>query len=82
MELNLSKSYDFLKPEEVKERIHILGCGSVGSTIAELFVRFGLTKLTLYDFDKVEPKNLANQLYLREHIATVFSVPICSRRYS
>ena len=68
--LNLSKSYDFFKPEEVRERIHIIGCGSVGSTVAELLARFGLTKLTLYDFDTVEPKNLANQLYRQEHIGT------------
>ena len=66
--LNLSKSYDFFKLEEVRERIHIIGCGSVGSTVAELLTRFGLTKLTLYDFDTVEPKNLANQMFRQEHI--------------
>jgi tRNA A37 threonylcarbamoyladenosine dehydratase len=66
--LNLAKSYDFFKPEDCKERIHIIGCGSVGSTVAELLARFGLTKITLYDFDKVEPKNLANQLFTQEHI--------------
>ena len=66
--LNLAKSYDFFQPEEVRERIHIIGCGSVGSTVAELLARFGLTKLTLYDFDIVEPKNLANQMFRQEHI--------------
>jgi len=66
--LDLSKSYTFFKPEEVKERIHIIGCGSVGSTVAELLARFGLTKLSLYDFDIVEPKNLANQLFRQEHV--------------
>jgi len=66
--LNLSKSYDFFKPEEVKERIHIIGCGSVGSTVAELLARFGLTKFVLYDFDTVEPKNLANQMFRQEHV--------------
>jgi len=66
--LNLSKSYDFFKPEVVQERIHIVGCGSVGSTVAELLARFGLTKLTLYDFDIVEPKNLANQMFRQEHV--------------
>ena len=66
--MNLSKSYDFFKPEEVKERIHIIGCGSVGSSVAELLVRFGLTKITLYDFDTVEPKNLVNQMFRQEHI--------------
>ncbi|MCL2500734.1 MAG: ThiF family adenylyltransferase [Defluviitaleaceae bacterium] len=67
--LNLAKSYDFFKPERVKERIHIIGCGSVGSTVAELLVRFGLTKLTLYDFDRVEPHNLANQLFRQSHVS-------------
>ncbi|MCL2637905.1 MAG: ThiF family adenylyltransferase [Oscillospiraceae bacterium] len=66
--LNLSKSYDFFKPEDCKERIHIIGCGSVGSTVAELLTRFGLTKLTLYDFDTVEPKNLANQMFWQKHV--------------
>jgi tRNA A37 threonylcarbamoyladenosine dehydratase len=66
--LNLSKSYDFFKPEDCKERIHIIGCGSVGSTVAELLARFGLTKFTLYDFDTVEPKNLANQMFRQEHV--------------
>lgn len=68
MALNLSKSYDFFKPEDCNERIHIIGCGSVGSTVAELLTRFGLTKLTLYDFDVVEPKNLANQMFRQNHI--------------
>jgi molybdopterin/thiamine biosynthesis adenylyltransferase len=66
--LNLSKSYDFFKPEDCNERIHIIGCGSVGSTVAELLARFGLTKITLYDFDTVEPKNLANQMFRQEHV--------------
>jgi len=66
--LSLAKSYDFFQPEQVGERIHILGCGSVGSTVAELLVRFGLRRITLYDFDVVEPKNLANQLFRQEHV--------------
>jgi molybdopterin/thiamine biosynthesis adenylyltransferase len=66
--LSLAKSYDFFKPEACRERLHIIGCGSVGSTLAELLVRFGLTNLTLYDFDKVEPHNLANQLFTQKHV--------------
>jgi len=66
--IDLSKSYDFFKPEDCKERIHIIGCGSVGSTVAELLARFGLTRLVLYDFDTVEPQNLANQMFRQNHI--------------
>lgn len=68
--LNLAKSYDFFRPESCRERIHIIGCGSVGSTLAELLARFGLTNLTLYDFDTVEPHNLANQMFTQKHIGT------------
>lgn len=61
--MNLVKSYDYFKPETVTSRIHIIGCGAVGSTVAENLVRMGLTKITLYDFDTVESKNVANQMY-------------------
>jgi len=66
--LNLAKSYDFFSPESCRERLHIIGCGSVGSTLAELLARFGLTNLTMYDFDAVEPHNLANQMFRQEHV--------------
>lgn len=66
--MNLSKSYDFFNPDLIKERIHIIGCGSVGSTLAELLTRFGLKKFSLYDFDTVEPKNLANQMFFNRQI--------------
>lgn len=68
--MDLSKSYEFFHPEECKERIHIIGCGSVGATVAENLVRFGLTKITLYDFDKVESKNIANQIFTNSDIGT------------
>lgn len=61
--MDLAKSYEFFKPEMCRERIHILGCGATGSTVAENLVRFGLTNLTLYDFDTVEPHNIANQMF-------------------
>lgn len=61
--IDLSKSHDFFQPEKVPQRIHIVGCGAVGATIAENLVRFGLTNLTLWDFDNVEGKNVHNQIY-------------------
>lgn len=66
--MQLSKSIEFFDPETVNRRIHIIGCGSVGSTIAENLVRFGLKKITLYDFDVVEPKNIVNQMFTSEDI--------------
>lgn len=66
--IDLTKSYDFFQPESVNERIHIVGCGSVGATLAENLVRLGLTKITLYDFDRVSPHNLANQIFRQKDI--------------
>lgn len=61
--MDLSRSYAFFQPETVKERIHIIGCGAGGSTVAELLCRLGLTKFSLYDFDVVECVNIQNQMY-------------------
>lgn len=61
--MDLSKSYTYFQPEKIDCRIHIVGCGSVGATVAENLARCGLTKFTLWDFDVVEPKNLANQIF-------------------
>ncbi len=66
--MDLSKSYEFFQPETVQEKIHIIGCGSVGSTIAENLARCGITKMVLYDFDVVEPKNIVNQMFTQEHV--------------
>lgn len=61
--MDLSKSYDFFQPEKDDARIHIVGCGSVGSTVAENLARCGVTNMTLWDFDKVEPHNISNQMF-------------------
>lgn len=61
--MNLSKSYEYFQPEKNSDRIHIIGCGSVGSTVAENLARCGITKFALWDFDTVEPHNLANQMF-------------------
>lgn len=66
--MDLSKSYDFFQPEKDETRIHIIGCGSVGSTIAENLVRCGVTKLTLWDFDMVEPHNIVNQMFRQQDV--------------
>ena len=67
--MNLAKSYTFFKPEMCQERIHIIGCGSIGSTLAENLARFGLgANLSLYDFDHVEEHNIVNQMFTRKDI--------------
>ena len=66
--MDLSKSYDFFQPDKVAQRVHIIGCGSVGSTIAENLARCGVTKFTLWDFDSVEAHNIVNQMFTQEDV--------------
>ena len=66
--MDLSKSYEFFQPEKYDGRIHIIGCGSVGSTLAENLARCGVTKMTLWDFDMVESHNIVNQMFSQQHI--------------
>lgn len=66
--MNLVKSQDYFSPNSVKGRCHIIGCGSVGSTIAVLLARLGITNITLYDFDTVSSHNIANQMFVNSDI--------------
>lgn len=66
--MDLNKSLEFFDPAKVKERCHIIGCGSIGNNVAELLARYGITDIVLWDFDDVEPHNIANQLYTEEDV--------------
>lgn len=66
--MDLAKSYEFFQPEKCQDTIHIIGCGSVGATVAECLARFGLKKFKLYDFDVVERHNIANQIFTEEDV--------------
>lgn len=66
--MDLSKSFEFFNPTEVKEPIHVIGCGSVGSYVATFLARSGLRKLHLWDFDTVESHNIANQNFAYRQI--------------
>lgn len=61
--MNLAKSADFFDPRNFVKDIHILGCGAVGSTIAELLTRLGVESISLYDFDTVGSHNIVNQMF-------------------
>lgn len=48
--------------------IHIVGAGATGSRVFMSLIELGLTNISVYDYDKVEAHNLANQAYMHEHI--------------
>ena len=66
--MDLSKVYDFFQPDKIDGKIHIVGCGSVGSAIAENLARCGVTDFVLWDFDIVEAHTVANQMFTQADI--------------
>lgn len=66
--MNLNKHIDFFNPGNVKAPIHIIGVGALGSRIAEILVRLGLTNIHIWDFDTVDAHNITNQLYFHPQI--------------
>jgi len=54
----------------IKDKINIVGCGSIGSHLAELFARQGVESVELYDFDVVSAHNITNQMFFAEDIGT------------
>lgn len=66
--MNLNKSRDYFNPSNVNGRVHIVGCGSVGSALAENLARCGVSRFTLWDFDKVEAHNIVNQMFTDSQI--------------
>ena len=67
--MNLNKSRDFFDPDMLgNASCHIIGCGAIGSTVAENLARIGVTNFHLWDFDIVNPHNIANQMFFDDQI--------------
>lgn len=62
--VELRNHVEFFDPiNSVKGPIHIIGCGAIGSCVAELIARLGIQTIHLWDFDIVEPHNITNQMF-------------------
>lgn len=69
MNLDLSKHLEFFSPMKlVKDEIHIIGCGAVGSNIAIQLTKLGCDNFYIWDFDTVDPHNVTNQVYNQNDI--------------
>jgi sulfur carrier protein ThiS adenylyltransferase len=56
--------------------VGIAGCGGLGSTLAVALARSGVGKLTLIDFDVVEPSNLNRQQFFVDQIGVPKTVAL------
>ncbi len=64
----IEKFSGLFDPSKVTQPIHLIGCGAIGSTLAVQLARCALNNITLWDYDKVEQVNLANQQFLYSQI--------------
>lgn len=51
-----------------KRRVDVIGVGATGSKLALTLAKLGVMNLHVWDFDTVEPHNLANQAYSQRHL--------------
>ena len=66
-----SKVLEYFDAKLVRKPIHIIGCGAIGSHVAEQLTRIGCENIHLWDFDTVEPKNITNQMFYNDDIGTL-----------
>ncbi len=66
--MDTSKVLEFFDGSAVKSQINIIGCGAIGSHVAEELARIGCENIHLWDFDKVSPHNITNQMFVDSDI--------------
>lgn len=61
---NITRHQDLFQPEMLKDTpVHVIGCGATGGAIALNLVKLGVPEIHLYDMDKIEEHNIANQIF-------------------
>lgn len=62
--LDLNKSLEVFNPDVLDDTpVHVIGCGAIGSHVAECLARLGVNNIHLYDDDVVATHNIANQMF-------------------
>lgn len=79
--LDKNKVLDFFDASKIKAPIHIIGCGAIGSHIAEQLTRMGCEGIHLWDFDTVSPHNITNQMFIQEDINTQKTMAVFNMMY-
>lgn len=67
--MNRSKILEFFDAQRmIKYPVNVIGCGAIGSHVCEQLARMGCEEVHIWDFDKVEPKNIVNQMFFESDI--------------
>lgn len=68
--MDLLRQFSFFNPIDIKDEIHVIGVGAIGSHIVEMLVRMGIEDIHIYDFDEVNSHNIPNQMFFENDIGT------------
>lgn len=68
MAIETLRHIEVFNSHEFDMPVHIIGCGAIGSKVGMLLGKLGAEKLYLYDFDKVNPVNIPNQVFTARHV--------------
>jgi len=68
-EIESIRHYNIFSPLKFSNnRVDVIGAGAIGSKVIMSLAKLGIENLHVWDFDKVEDHNLANQVYYFEDI--------------
>jgi len=63
-----TRQLSIFNPDDFNEWVTLIGAGAIGSSTALMLCKLGLKNIIIYDFDKIEPHNLPNQLYFTNQV--------------
>lgn len=67
--INILRHVEIFSPNVIeKKRIDVIGCGATGSKVICALAKLGIEEFHVWDFDRVEEHNIANQEFSPEHI--------------
>ncbi len=61
--IDFIRQREILDPEEIIFPVTIIGAGGIGSFLAPVLAKMGVSRITIYDPDIVESHNLPNQMF-------------------
>ena len=66
--MNTNKILEYFDASVIETPVHVIGCGAIGSNIAEQLARIGLETVHIWDFDIVAAHNITNQMFTEADI--------------
>lgn len=67
--VNSTRHREYMDPAKLGSlRLDVIGAGALGSRLAIELARLGVNQLHVWDFDRVEEHNIANQFYTKKQI--------------